>query len=292
LAWVADLILKYALERCLSGTLHSEIKAGYVRRGSYNARIIGYPVRQQIAESSLRSRLSSRAHNEEPLLSQLGQDDSNRLEPYLKDTPFAQHSVLFEAEQEIKRVYFPTSAVVSLVVMLESGDMVEAAMVGSDGVVGASAELDGHIFLSLGIVQLSGDIVVCSIDGLKSVALQSPKLLSLLIRHEQTVYAQAQQSAACFASHHVQARLCRWLLRARDLAGTDTLHFTQEYLAEMLGVQRTSVTVVAHTLQSAGLIKYARGKIRILDLEALQDGACECYGTVKRHYAKLLGPAE
>jgi CRP-like cAMP-binding protein len=202
------------------------------------------------------------------LLSKLGQDDFNRLEPYLKLTPFTQHSILFEAEQEIKHVYFPTSAVVSLVVTLESGDMVEAAMVGSDGVVRASAALDGHISLSLGIVQLAGDIVVCSIDGLKSVALQSPKLLSLLIRHEQAVYAQAQQSAACLASHHVQARLCRWLLRARDLAGTDTLHFTQEYLAEMLGVQRTSVTVVAHTLQSAGLIKYTRGKIQILNAEA------------------------
>ena len=224
------------------------------------------------------------------LLSQLGQDDLGRLEPYLKTISFKQHTVLFEAEQEIKHVYFPTSAVVSLVVTLGGGEMVEAAMVGADGVVGAAAALDGRISLSLGIVQLSGDIVVCSIDGLKSAALQSPKLLSLLIRHEQTVYAQAQQSAACLASHPVQARLCRWLLRARDLAGTDTLLFTQEYLAEMLGVQRTSVTVVAHTLQSAGLIKYARGKIQILDAEALQDGACECYGTVKRHYARLLGP--
>jgi Crp-like helix-turn-helix domain len=163
-------------------------------------------------------------------------------------------------------------------------------MVGIDGVVGASAALDGRISLSRGIVQLGGDIVVCSIDGLKSAALQSPTLLSLLIRHEQTVYAQAQQSAACFASHHIQARLCRWLLRARDLSGTDTLLFTQEYLAEMLGVRRTSVTVVAHTLQAAGLIKYARGKIQILDPVGLQDSACECYETVKRHYARLLGP--
>jgi CRP-like cAMP-binding protein len=226
------------------------------------------------------------------LLSQLGQDDFRRLEPYLKTTSFKQHSVLFEAEQEIKHVYFPTSAVVSLVVTLEAGGMVEAAMVGSDGVVGAAAALDGRISLSLGIVQLSGDIVVCSIDGLKSAALQSPKLLSLLIRHEQTVYAQAQQSAACFATHHVQARLCRWLLRARDLSGSDTLPFTQEYLAEMLGVRRTSVTVVAHTLQSAGLIKYTRGKIQVLDAVALQDGACECYGTVKRHYDRLLGFAK
>jgi len=175
-------------------------------------------------------------------------------------------------------------------VTLETGLMVEAAMVGSDGVVGASAALDGRISLSRGIIQLGGDIVVCSIDGLKSAALQSPKLLALLIRHEQTVYAQAQQSAACFASHHIHARLCRWLLRARDLAGSDTLNFTQEYLAEMLGVQRSSVTVVAHTLQAAGMIKYARGKIKIVDGDALHDAACECYESVKRHYAKLLGP--
>ena len=223
------------------------------------------------------------------LLSQLSQDDFKRLEPHLKAMHFKQHSVLFEADQHIRHVDFPTGAVISLVVSLQTGEMVEAAMVGADGVVGASAALDGRVSLSLGIVQLSGDIVVCNIDGLKSAALQSPNLLALLIRHEQTVYAQAQQSAACFASHRVEARLCRWLLRARDLSGTDTLLFTQEYLAEMLGVRRTSVTVVAHTLQAAGFIKYARGKIQILDAEGLQDGACECYETVNRHYAKLLG---
>jgi len=225
------------------------------------------------------------------LLNEFSQDDFNRLEPYLKLTTFKQHTLLFEAEREIEHVYFPTSGVVSLVVTLETGLMVEAAMVGSDGVVGASAALDGRISLSRGIIQLGGDIVVCSIDGLKSAALRSPQLLALLIRHEQTVYAQAQQSAACFASHHIHARLCRWLLRARDLAGSDTLNFTQEYLAEMLGVQRSSVTVVAHTLQAAGMIKYARGKIQIVDGDALHDGACECYESVKRHYAKLLGPA-
>ena len=225
------------------------------------------------------------------LLNQFSHDDFNQLEPYLKLTAFKQHTILFEAEREIEHVYFPTSGVVSLVVTLETGLMVEAAMVGSDGVVGASAALDGRISLSRGIVQLAGEIVVCSIDGLKSAALQSPTLLSLLIRHEQTVYAQAQQSAACFATHHIQARLCRWLLRARDLAGTDTLNFTQEYLAEMLGVRRTTVTVEALTLQSAGLIKYTRGKIQIVDAEALHDGACECYESVKRYYGRLLGPA-
>jgi CRP-like cAMP-binding protein len=223
------------------------------------------------------------------LLSQLSPADFKLLEGHLKPTKFRQHDVLFEADQEIRHVYFPTGAVISLVVSLSTGEMVEAAMVGSDGVVGASAALDGRVSLSRGIVQLGGEAIICDFDVLKSAALRSAQLLALLIRHEQTVYAQAQQSAACFAAHHVQSRLCRWLLRARDLSGTNTLSFTQEYLAEMLGVRRTSVTAVAHSLQSAGLIKYTRGKIQIMDGKALQEGACECYETVKRQYRRLVG---
>src|SRR5437868_7471664 len=223
------------------------------------------------------------------LLRLLTPSDLKILEPHLKPARFEQHHVLFEADQQIAHVYFPAGAVVSLVITLSTGEMVEAAMVGADGVVGASAALDGKVSLSRGIVQLGGEIIVCDPEALKSAALQSPKLLSLLIRHEQTVYAQAQQSAACFATHQVVARLSRWLLRARDLSGSDTLSFTQEYLAEMLGVRRTSVTVVAHTLQSAGFIKYARGKIQVLNEEGLQEGACECYETVKRQYRQLIG---
>jgi CRP-like cAMP-binding protein len=223
------------------------------------------------------------------LLNLLSPSDLKRLEPHLKAIRFEQHHVLFEADEPIRHVYFPTSGVVSLVVTLSTGETIEAAMVGLDGVVGASPAIAGKISLSRGIVQLAGEIIVCDADALKSAALQSPKLLSLLIRHEQTVYAQAQQSAACFATHQVVARLSRWLLRARDLSGGDTLSFTQEYLAEMLGVRRTSVTVVAHTLQAAGLIKYARGKIQIVNMEGLQDSACECYGTVKAQYQRLLG---
>ena len=224
------------------------------------------------------------------LLSLLAPSDAKFLAPHLKPVKFEQRHVLFEADQRIGHVYFPTGAVVSLVITLSTGETVETAMVGNDGVVGASAALDGKIALSRGIIQLGGEIVVCDIDALKSAALQSPKLLSLLIRHEQTVYAQAQQSAACFATHMVEARLCRWLLRARDLSGSDYLPFTQEYLAEMLGVRRTSVTAVAHTLQEAGLIKYTRGKIQILDADALGESACECYGSVKALYEKLIGP--
>jgi CRP-like cAMP-binding protein len=224
------------------------------------------------------------------LLNLLSPPDAKLLAPHLKPAKFEQHHVLFEADERIRHVYFPNGAVVSLVITLSTGETVEAAMVGRDGVVGASAALDGKIALSRGIIQLGGEIIVCDIDTLKSAALQSPKLLALLIRHEQTVFGQAQQSAACFATHRVEARLCRWLLRARDLSESDYLPFTQEYLAEMLGVRRTSVTEVAHTLQEAGLIKYARGKIQILDGDALQESACECYGSVKSLYEKLIGP--
>jgi hypothetical protein len=113
--------------------------------------------------------------------------------------------------------------------------MIEAAMVGKNGVVGASSALDGKVSLSPAIVQLGDPALVCEPGKLKQAALQSESLLSTIIRHEQTLYAQAQQSAACMAAHDMHSRMCRWLLRARDLAGTDTLHFTQEFLAEMLG---------------------------------------------------------
>jgi CRP-like cAMP-binding protein len=121
-----------------------------------------------------------------------------------------------------------------------------------DGAVGASSALDGKDSPSRAIVQLAGDSLTCEVNALKSAALQSNTLLSVLVRHEQTLYSQAQQSTACMATHHVEASLCRWLLRARDLSGSDTLHFTQEFLGEMLGVRRTSVTVVARTLQQGG----------------------------------------
>jgi CRP-like cAMP-binding protein len=186
-------------------------------------------------------------------------------------------------------VYFPTGAVISLVIGLPTGEMIEAAMVGRDGVVGAASSLDGRVSLSRAIVQLAGPALFCGVQDLKGAALQSNTLLSKLIRHEQTLYAQAQQSTACMATHDVESRLCRWLLRARDLAGSDTLMFTQEFLAEMLGVRCTSITIVAHTLQQAGMIKYARGKIHILNVEGLRDTACECYESVRQHYAQLLG---
>jgi CRP-like cAMP-binding protein len=223
------------------------------------------------------------------LLASLSEGDAAAIRPHLVSVHLDHKRVLFEAGGTIKQVYFPEGAIISLVVGLSTGEMVEAAMVGKDGVVGASSALDGKISLSRAIVQLAGDSLVCDVDALKGAALQSHTFLSRLIRHEQTVYSQAQQSTACMATHDVEARLCRWLLRARDLSGDDTLLFTQEFLAEMLGVRRTSVTTVAHTLQRAGLLKYSRGRIQILDVEGVRESACECYETVNSNYQALLG---
>ena len=226
--------------------------------------------------------------NPNQLLASLSEADAAFLSRHLKPVHLEQQKVLFEAGDTVDHVYFPSGAIISLVVTLSTGEAIEAAMVGKDGVVGASAALDGKISLSRAIVQMAGDAVTCDLEVLKKAAMQSQPLLSLLIRHEQTVYAQAQQSAACNATHHVEARMARWMLRARDLSGSDTLPFTQEFLAEMLGVRRTSVSLVAHTLQQAGMIKYARGRIQITNLEGMQETACECYATVNAHYRALL----
>ena len=129
---------------------------------------------------------------------------------------------------------------------------------------------------------MTGDALICDIPAMKLAMSRSPTLSSVLIRHEQTVYAQAQQSTACMAAHQVEQRLCRWLLRARDLCGLNELSFTQEFLAEMLGVRRTSVSAAAAVLQETKIITYARGKIRITDLPRLRKSSCECYEVVKR----------
>src|SRR3954452_18829772 len=223
------------------------------------------------------------------LLASLSPSDSAALQPHLKPTYLQQKTVLYEAGDTIHSVYFPISAVVSLVVTLATGETTEAAMVGKDGAMGIASALDGKVALSRAIVQLGGDAMICDPAAFKGAALQSEKLISKIMRHEQTLFAQAQQSTACMANHEVEARLCRWLLRARDLSGSDHLPFTQEFLAEMLGVRRPSVSTVAHTLQEAGMIKYMRGRIEILNVEGLRDSACECYATVREQHDQLLG---
>jgi Crp-like helix-turn-helix protein len=138
------------------------------------------------------------------------------------------------------------------------------------------------------VVQVAGHSLRCSLEVFKTLVKEHPQLLSLIGSHEQALFAQAQQSAACNATHQLENRLARWLLRASDLRGGDELRLTQEYIAEMLGVRRTSVTLVAHTLQQAGMIRYTRGRIQLTDVPALQETACECYEAVKLNYDAMF----
>ena len=224
------------------------------------------------------------------LLASLPQNIFAAMEPHLKPLTLAFGDVVAETDQPIRKVYFPFSGVISLVVDMQEGDMIETAMVGRDGVANGTSALDGKVSLHKGIVQVAGEAATISPDALRTLAREFEPLHAILIRHEQVLLAQAQQSAGCNASHSVEARMCRWLLRIRDLTGSDDLKLTQEFLAQMLGVRRSSVSLVAGTLQSAGFIRYKRGNIRLLDVEQLQEGACECYETVKGHYERLLAP--
>jgi len=200
--------------------------------------------------------------------------------------------VLFEVGDAIEQVYFPYSGVVSLVVPLESGETIEAAMIGRESLVGGSAGLNGQISVCKAIVQIAGAGSVLDTDRFRTLADTSIACRITLFKHEQLILVQAQQSAACNATHTVEARLARWLLRCRDLQCSDDLKLTQEFISEMMGVRRTSVSVVANTLQQAGFLRYSRGHIRILNPEGLRETACECYGTVKSHADRLLGRAQ
>jgi CRP-like cAMP-binding protein len=224
------------------------------------------------------------------LLDALTDVECQELAPHLWRIELKQHQVLCDVQEVVTKIYFVNDAVVSLVVPLSTGEVVESAMVGRDGVIGAAAALDGRLSLSRAVVQIGGQSLACDIAPFKSALAKHSHLLQLVAAHEQVLFAQAQQSAACNAAHNIESRLARWLLRAADLHGGHELPLTQEYLSEMLGVSRTSVSVIAHTLQQAGMLKYVRGHIKLLDIPALKETACECYQAVKLNYDALVQP--
>jgi CRP-like cAMP-binding protein len=175
----------------------------------------------------------------------LAEADFTALRPHLKPVDLPQGAVLYEIGASIHQVYFPHSGIVSLVVDLASGDIIESAMIGRESLVGASSGLNGQVSVCKAIVQIAGTATALDSHRLRGLADTSTACRTTLFRHEQLVLVQAQQSAACNATHTIEARLARWLLRCRDLQGSDELLLTQEFISEMLGVRRTSVSVVA-----------------------------------------------
>jgi CRP-like cAMP-binding protein len=223
------------------------------------------------------------------LLNRLLPETLAQMAPYFTTVELAQGLVLAETYEQIEKVYFPHSGIISCVVELAGGDAIQTAMIGRDGVFGASEASDDKLSLNHVALQVAGEMSVTSSDRFRQLVDQLPTLKKLIVNYERFLSAQAQQTAACNAIHTVEARTCKWLLRMNDLIGPQ-LPITQEFLAEMMGVRRTSVTTVAVTLQEAGMISYRRGHIQLLNLERIREAACDCHEAIRSHYERLFGP--
>jgi CRP-like cAMP-binding protein len=222
------------------------------------------------------------------LLNALSADDFALLGPHLTHVSLEKGRLLYDPGDDIDTVYFPHYCVISLMTLMNNGSAIESATIGREGALGLPAAWAPRESLSRAIIQVAGDASRMSATALADAARRSPALRGLIDRHSEALYGHAVQSVACNALHAVEARFCRWLLTCHDRIDNDTVSLTQEFLADMLGVQRTTVTAVAGALQARGLIRYRRGVVDILDRAGLEAMTCECYGAVRRLYGRLL----
>jgi CRP-like cAMP-binding protein len=204
-----------------------------------------------------------------------------RLDPYLEVVPLTPRTVLAESGSPLRHAYFPHAGVICLMAVMRKGGA-ETATIGQEGFIGFEALLGGNTASQRVLVQVAGIASRLPIEILSEVARDSAPLRDLLLGYVRYFMTQILQSVACNGLHSVHERCARWLLMAHDRAGTDSFQLTQEFLAELLGIQRPSVTIVARTLQTAGLIRYSRGLIAITDRAGLEQAACECYGIVRK----------
>jgi CRP-like cAMP-binding protein len=221
------------------------------------------------------------------LLASLPRDHFDRLLSHLSTVHLQQGVVLMEAGDEVDQIYFPHYGMLSLLSVLRDGKAIETATVGREGVVGAMAGLGLYKSLVRTVVQMPMACSKIPATYFRTAAAASDPVRNLCIRYNEVLLSQARVTAACNALHSIEARFCRWLLQSADRAASDTVSLTQEFLAEMLGVRRTSVTEVASKVQGAGVITYSRGVIKILDRQALMRMSCECYETLVDQSAAL-----
>jgi CRP-like cAMP-binding protein len=229
------------------------------------------------------------SHLKNRLLARLDSSTFALLEDELKEIRVNQGDIISESHATVQKVYFPQGGVISCVVELVGGGAIETGMIGSDGQFGAGPALDHRVSPNLVVMQVAGDVSVIDASRFRELAKGNLSLRELAISYDQFFLAQVQQTAACNAVHNVQARACKWLLRMQRLVG-DELPLTQEFLAQMMGVRRTSVTEVAGDLQRAGMITYSRGRIHLLDVGKIRQCACECDDAVNSHYVRMLAP--
>src|SRR5512132_1247635 len=225
---------------------------------------------------------------ENRLLAALPAADFERLLPHLELMPLPLGSALYESGDQQGYVVFPTNSIVSLLYVMEDGASAEIAVVGNEGVVGIALFMGGETTPSRAVVQSAGYGYRLRAGTLKSEFGQGGELQHLLLRYTQALITQMAQTAVCNRHHAVEQQLCRWLLLSLDRLASSELTMTQELIANMLGVRREGVTEAAGKLQDAGLIRYHRGKITVLDRVGLEARTCECYQVVKTEFDRLL----
>lgn len=223
------------------------------------------------------------------LLEALPPSDHAFIAPHLVQVELERGRLLYEPGDSIDHVYFPHDGVISLLTLMENGAAIESSTIGPEGALGLMAAVAPRQSLSRALVQTPLHAARINAERLRDVWDKSVALRDLVDRHTEALYSHAIQSVACNALHSVEARFCRWLLACHDRIPGDTVGLTQEFLADMLGVQRTTVTAVARSLQDKGVIRYRRGVVDILDRQTLQAMSCECYGVVRNTYKRLLG---
>jgi CRP-like cAMP-binding protein len=226
------------------------------------------------------------------LLAALRPADFSLIAPDLTDISLAQGFVLHECGDAIKHVYFPQSGMISLLAVMQNGTAVETATVGREGAVGIMAGLGSRIAPHRAVMQIEGVVSRIAAARFEAAANGNASIKDVVVRYGDVLMMMVQQSAGCNALHGLQSRLCRWLLQTRDRNDSDRLPLTQEYLSQMLGVRRTTLNLIARDLQDAGLIRYRRGKIDILDRSALEARACECYAVIKRRSEEFLSESQ
>jgi hypothetical protein len=231
---------------------------------------------------------SSRRLADNHVFATMAREDFDALSSFATRTILSGGHVVNEADTDLDMAHFPVGAVLSVINSLENGQGVEICTIGHENAYGLANAVGSPWAGERVICQVPGFCYQLPIARLKQAAAKSTGLTELLIRHVQASSAQTGQSVACNAIHSVEARLCRWLLMCQDRAGVKILPLTHEFIGYMLGVQRTTVTLAARNLQAAGLIRYRRGNIEILDRDGLLESACECYAAGVHKHARLL----
>ena len=221
------------------------------------------------------------------LLAALPEAEWGRWQPLLEPFDMPLGHVLYEPGSTLSHVYFPSNAIVSLLYVMENGASAEIAVVGNEGLVGISLFMGGESTPSRAVVQSAGQGFRLTSELIKEEFKRAP-VLHLLLRYTQALITQMAQTAVCNRHHSLDQQLCRWLLLSLDRLQGNELVMTQELIANMLGVRREGVTEGALKLQEAGLIRYSRGHIKVLDRPGLEARTCECYAVVKREYDRLL----